>query len=165
MLILDTDGERVTLPDDYRITDDLIAVRGTGTNFELWRAQFTVEGNALVFNDNIGVGKVYVGVPYRSSYTPTRPFRYDEDGSTITTDKIRVGRFVLSLVDTHELIMRKDATYTDPVELAFESRFVGQYRVGEIQAYTGDWLFSFGEEASLAEAIFFTRWLSWLYYC
>lgn len=155
MLILDTTGLTVDVPVGYS-TEDCIVVRGKGTTNELWKVNYTRSGDTLTFEENIGVGVVYVGRTFTSEYEPTRPFKYDEDGSTITTDKLRVSRFVLSLVDTHELAMTKQSKYAQPVTEKFESRFVGQFRLGTVNAYTGDWKFSFAEEASLATALFFT---------
>lgn len=151
-----SDGLTVTVPSEYSTTG-CVVVRGTGANNELWQAQFTRSGDTLTFNENIGVGaQVYVGRTFTSLYEPTRPFKYDDDGSTITTDKIRVSRWILSLVDTHEVSMTKTSEFTDPVTSKFESRFVGQYALGTIDAYTGDWKFSFAEDAALATATFFT---------
>ena len=62
----------------------------------------------------------------------------------------------MSLVDTHELSMTKQSKFSDNVTIKFESRFVDQYKLGTIDAYTGDWKFSFAEEANLATALFFT---------
>jgi hypothetical protein len=136
MLVLTTTGLTVTVPTGYSTTG-CIAVRGTGTESELWEVQYTRDGDVLTFDENIGAGKVYIGRTFTSAYEPTRPFRYDEDGTTITTDKIRVSRWILSLVDTHELAMTKQSKYGDDVTIKFESRFVDQYKLGTIDAYTG----------------------------
>jgi hypothetical protein len=154
LLDLPTDGLTVEVPAEYDMTN-CIVVRGEGTKNELWKALYTLDGNTVTFKEDIGAGRVYIGREFRSEYEPTRPFRYDEDGSTITTDKIRVGRWVLSLVDTHELSMTKLSTYGNDTTLTFESRFMGQFALGSIKAYTGDWKFSFAEDAALARAVFF----------
>lgn len=156
MLTLDTNGLTVVIPDEYS-TDGCTMVRGIGTKSELWEVQYTQNGNRLTLSEDIGVGKVYLGRKFKSEFAPTRPFRYDEDGSTITTDKIRVSRWILSLVETHRLVMRKESDFSDPVEVEFQSKFVNRYPIGSIQAYTGDWKFSFAEEAGLATATFFTE--------
>lgn len=155
MLILPTSGLSVVVPAEYN-TDDCIAVRGTGCKNELWKVNYTRVGNTLNFDEYIGTGSVYVGRKFTSLYEPTRPFKYDEDGSTITTDKIRVSRYIVSLVETHDLSMTKESKHADPVTSKFESRFVGEYPLGTISAYSGDWKFSFAEEASLGTATFFT---------
>lgn len=155
MLILDTSGTDVELPEGYD-TGNCICVRGEGTESELWEVDYTRTGNTLTLNEDVGEGKVYVGRTFKSEYEPTRPFVYDDDGSTITTDKLRVSRWILSLVDTHELSMTKVSKYSEDVTVKFESRFVGQYKLGSIQAYTGDWHFSYAEEASNATAVFHT---------
>ncbi len=154
MLILDTDGTTATVPVGYDLTG-VIAVRGAGTNYELNLAKFTSSGQTLTFAPKIGAGKVYVGRYYRSAYRPTRPFRYDQDGSTITTDRLRVGKYILSLVETNELKMAIDAKYNSFSDQVFNAKFVGQFRVGEITSYTGDWKFAFSQDASHAEAEFY----------
>ena len=155
MLILQTTGNTVTVPAGYSTTG-CVAVRGAGTTNELWKVLYTREGDVLTFNEDIGVGTVYVGRNYISSYEPTRPFKYDDDGSTITTDKVRVSRWIMSLVDTHELSMTKTSNHAAPVTSKFEARFVNQYPLGTVSAFTGDYKFSFAEEAGLATALFFT---------
>lgn len=156
MLILPTgDGITLTVPTGY-LTDGCIAVRGDGTDNELWKVGFTRVGDTITLSENIGTGEVYMGRQFTSAYEPTRPFKYDEDGTTITTDKLRVSRWVLSLVDTHELSMTKQSQYGEDITVDFEARFVGDYRLGTIDAYTGDWKFSFAENAALATPLFFT---------
>lgn len=150
-----TDGTSVTLPDGYVMQEDTIIVRGNDADYPLWKVPYNEHDGYVTFKD-IGPSTVYIGVPYTSSYTPTRPFKYDEDGSTITTDRIRVGKFILSLVDTFELSMLKTSDFADPITQDFESRFVGQYKIGTISTYTGDWKFSFSDDAALAQAAFFT---------
>jgi hypothetical protein len=155
LLDLQTDGLTVTIPDGYDTTD-CIAVRGDGTQSELWKVGFTQDGLVLTFEEDIDAGRVYLGKTFTSTYEPARPFKYDEDGSTITTDSIRVSKFILSLVDTHELSMTKLSRFVEDVTVTFESRFLDQYRLGTIDSYTGDWKFSFSEKASLATPLFFT---------
>ncbi len=154
MLILDTDGTTATVPAGYNLTD-VIAVRGAGTKYELNLAKFTSSGQTITFSPSIGAGKVYIGRYYRSAYRPTRPFRYDQDGSTITTDRLRVGKYVLSLVDTNELKLKIDAKYNTVSDQVFNSKFIGQYRIGEVTAYTGDWKFPFSQDAAHADAEFY----------
>lgn len=151
---IETDGTKAILPTEYS-TAGAIAVRGKGTKYELWEVGFTREGNVVTFEEDIGAGTVYFGKTYRSTYEPTRPFRYDSDGSTITTDRIRIGRWIISLVDTYELTMVKKSNFYEDTEIKFDSRFVGRYRLGDLDTYTGDWKFSFGEQASLAVAEFY----------
>ena len=59
-------------------------------------------------------------------------------------------------METHEVAMTKNSVYNESVTTKFEARFVNQYKLGTITAYTGDYKFSFSEEADLATATFFT---------
>ena len=157
----DTDGLTATLPDGY-VTTDIICVRGDNTDHELFKVQFTLDGNTLTFNEDIGEGVVYVGKPYESRYAPTRPFKYEEDGTTVTTDKLRVSRFILSLVDTNEINMHIVSDYYSTDDQQFNSRYLNglQNKLGEVPFYTGDHKFSFAQDANLADAEFYCdNWL------
>lgn len=154
MLILATDGLTVTVPTGYDMTDKVI-VRGSGTLNELWKVQYTGT-TVLTFNEDINAGFVYVGRPFTSLYEPTRPFRYDEDGTTITTDRIRVSHWILSLVDTNSITMVKTADFSDPVEIQFKSVLLNTHELGTIGVTTGDEKFSFAEDAANAVATFTT---------
>jgi hypothetical protein len=155
MLVLPTDGVTATLPDDYNETG-IIAVRGAGTEFELNKVGFTVVGRTMTFEEPIDAGDVYVGREFTSTYRPTRPFKYERDGSTITTDRLRVGKYIMSLVETNELKMRTVSEhYPDAVEMEFNARYVGQTIIGTITTFTGDWLASFSQDAAYAEAEFY----------
>ena len=155
MLSMSTEGSAIQLPIGYEV-DDCIVVRGAGTKEELWEVGYTKIGRILEFDEDIGKGTVYVGRKFTSTFEPTRPFIYDEDGSTITTDKLRVSRWIVSLVNTHELTMLKESKFTDNASVKFESRFVGDYGLGSVGAYTGDYKFSFSDDASTATATFYT---------
>ena len=102
---------------------------------------------------------VIVGTPFRSSYIPTRPFRWTEAGQVVTTDKLRVSRFTLSLVDSADVSMSiKSEIYPEETQ-EFNSRIVGGLNnlVGVQPFTTGDVQFSFSKEADLAVPEFFTE--------
>lgn len=153
---LDTDGYTATLPTGYDITGK-IAIRGSGTEFELNKAVYSELDGVLTFNEFIGVGKVVVGKTYKSLYKPTRPFKYDPDGIAVTTDRIRISRFILNLVETNEVKMDIVSDYYSLDTQVFNSRFVGglQNKLGEIPIFSGDYKFSFSQDANLAEAEFY----------
>ena len=158
-----TDGLTATLPVGYVPTDDMICVRGEGTQNELFKVQFTRDGDVLTFNEDIGVGTVYIGKLFESRYRPTRPFRYEEDGTAITSDRVRVSKYLLALADTNEVSMHINSEYYDTDDQVFNSRFVDglQNKLGEVPFYTGDLPFSFAQDASLATADFYCdNWLA-----
>lgn len=158
-----TTGENILVPEGYPLDESTIVVRGDGTQNELFKVNFTTtDGRNLIFDENIGVGLVYVGRTYESRYQPTRPFKYDENGVAITTDRIRVGRYILNLVDTNELKMHIKSDYYDYPDQVFNSRFVGglQNTLGSVPYFTGDYKFSYSQDASLADAEFYCdNWL------
>ncbi|QPI17700.1 putative tail tubular protein B [Alteromonas phage vB_AmeP_R8W] len=161
LLVLDTEGTVAYLP-NYYVQEDLICIRGDGTENKLFKVNFILTGNTLVFDEDIGAGKVYVGKLYESRYRPTRPFRYNEDGQAITTDRVRVGRYTLGLVDTNEIKMHIVSDYYDIPDQVFNSRFINGLanKLGEVPLYTGDYKFPFSQDANLAEAEFYCdNWL------
>ncbi len=156
-----TNGKQAALPTNY-VGSDFIVVRGDGTNNPLFRIDFEQDGDVLTFSEDIGEGFVYIGKPFTSTYKPTRPFRYDDSGQAITTDRLRVGRFIVSMTDTNELFMRTDSDVYDEYIHEFNSRFVGgrTNRLGVKTLYTGDYVFPFSQDANLAEATFYCdNWL------
>jgi len=155
------DGSTVTLPTDYPYNPDTICVRGNGCEFELFEAQFTKDGSTLTFDENISNGSectVYIGVKTLVRYIPTRPFRRTETGIVITSDRIRVARWHLSVVNTHELDMRIHSDFVTIDDQKFEGRVVGSLDniLGEKNSYTGDITFSYSQDAELAKPEFRT---------
>lgn len=161
LMKVSTDGLTATLDANYD-AENIIVVRGDNTDYELNKAQFTIENNVITFMEDISAGSVYIGKIYESRYRPTRPFKYDENGIAITTDRIRISKYILSLVETNEVKMHIISKYYDTEDQVFNSRYVGELNnlVGEIPFHTGDLKFSFAQDANLAEAEFYCdNWL------
>tara|TARA_B110000090_G_C13390768_1_gene449364 strand:+ start:1268 stop:3661 length:2394 start_codon:yes stop_codon:yes gene_type:complete len=157
-----TDGLSVDLPTNYPVHADLICVRGTDSEFELFPAKFTKAGDTITFDEPLTTGTactVYMGVPITARYIPTRPFRRTESGQVITTDRVRVARWHLNVVDTHEVTMRIDSDYVQLDDQNFQGRVVGRTNniIGEKTAYTGDVTFSYSQDAGLAKVEFRTE--------
>ncbi len=156
------DGNSITLPADYPYHADTILVQGQSCTFELERAIGTKVGDTITFQESLSNGsvcRVYVGVPTKTSYIPTRPFRRTEQGIVITSDRIRVSNWTLSVVDTHDVTMRIISDYVTLDDQNFEGRVMGSIDniIGERTAYTGDLKFSYSQDASLAKVEFFTE--------
>jgi hypothetical protein len=149
-------GTTVTIPADYDIANSIV-VRGVNAESELWEIGYQMKAGKILLDEPLAIdAQVYIGKLYTSLYEPSRPFKYAEDGSTITTDTLRIGKWIVSLVETPELTMLKTSKYSDDLTSKFEARFVGQYPLGSINAFTGDWKFPYSERADLATATFFT---------
>lgn len=161
LLKVQTDGLTATLPDDYD-AEGIVVIRGDGTLYELHKIDHTIQGSTITFVEDIQAGYVYIGKQFSSNYVPTRPFKYDEHGIAATTDKIRISKFVLSIVDTNEVKMKILSDYYNTDDQVFNSRYVGALnnKVGELPFHTGDVQFSFAQDANLAEAEFYCdNWL------
>lgn len=157
LLTLPTDGLTATLPTNYS-TNDMIVVMGDGTIYPLERIPYTLDGSTITFAEDIDAGNVYVGSQFRSAYKPTRPFKEDDKGIAVTTDRIRIARFILNVVNTEIVKMHIDSEYyTTPDQE--QSPWIlnsNTNRVGTVDLFTGDYKFSFAQDADLAEAEFYT---------
>lgn len=156
MLRIATTGTTVEIPTGY--TDlPFKVIRGEGLSLELFEVPYTVSGTTVTFNKDIGNGFVYIGRPFESRYRPTRPYRYNKEGIAITTDRIRIGRYIVNLVETNEIHMHILSDFYTTDDQVFNSRIVGGITnlIGEVPLYTGDYKFSFAQDANLAEAEFY----------
>lgn len=157
-------GDSVTLPDYYYFSNiaNTVVVRGAGCEFVLSEAKFTRDGDVLTFDENISNGQpcqVYVGVPIEVCYIPTRPFRRTQEGLVITSDRIRISNWTLSVVDTHEVTMGIISDYVTLDDQQFTGRIMQSVnnKVGEKIAYTGDLRFSYSQDANLAKVKFVSQ--------
>ena len=164
LLTLSTDGVTVDVPSNYP-TDDILVIGGDNTKYPLFKVGYTRVGDTLTFDETITKGGaciVYLGKVYRSAYQPTRPFREDDQGIAITTDRIRVNRYVLSVIDTERVTMTTKAKYTTPPDQTKTFRILNSLnnKVGEVNLFTGDFQFSYGQNAEYSDVEFWTEgWL------
>lgn len=161
LIEVQTTGRLALLPDDYNASG-LTVIRGVGTNYEYNEIGFSITGNLITLDEEVNNGIVYVGKLYESRYRPTRPFKYDENNIAITTDRIRISKYILNIVETNEIKMHIISDYYDVDDQVFNSRYVGGINnlVGNIPFHTGDIKFSYAQDANLAEAEFYCdNWL------
>lgn len=156
-----TDGLTTATPTNYLIDTNTIIVAGDNTDYPLTKVKFTNINNAITFDENISNStacKVYIGKQYTPRYRPTRPFRYDEQGIAVTSDRLRVSQFVLNLVDTAEVNMKIISEFSDFEDQKFNARILGSSKnlIGSIPVFTGDKQFSYGQRADLAEVEFYS---------
>ena len=132
---------------------------GEGTIYPLEQIKYTQSGNTLTFSENIDVGSVYVGTPFRSAYRPTRPFVEDDQGIAVTTDRIRIGKFILNVVETERVLMKILSEFYSGEDQENSPRILNRSfnRIGVVDLYTGDYRFSYSQDADLAEAEFYTE--------
>ncbi len=156
------DGADVATPIDYLIDEDTVVVTGDGTEYPLNIAAYSNIANIIEFDENISDGqacKVYVGKKFRSAYRPTRPFRVSKEGVAITSDRLNVSKFILSLVESADVSMKIVSDFSEWDDQEFNSRFIGGLGslIGETPLHTGDVKFSYSQNADLAEAEFYTE--------
>lgn len=153
------ENNQLTLPDGYD-ERNIVVVLGENTQYPFDLTTFSLNDRTITLEDedlDLANKTVYIGKNYVSSYTPTRPFKYDEDGTTITTDRIRVSRYILDLVETNEVKMEIISDYYQTDDQVFNSRYVGELNnlVGKLAFHTGDVKLSFAQDARYAKARFY----------
>jgi len=158
MLKLSTDGSIVTLPQWYDSTN-IVVISGEGTTYPLSNVPHTIDDRTITLSRNVGIGSVYVGKIFRSSYSPTRPFKLDQDGIALFNNKVRISRFYLDLVDTHNMSMNIKSDYYEGDDQEFVSRLIGTQSslLSTVSVYSGPVSFAYGQDASLADAVFYTE--------
>lgn len=150
----------VTLPLGYP-TDNLVVVRGDGCKFKLNQSQYTVRKTrdaVIKLDEDIGNGTVHIGRPFRSSYTPTRPFYMEGDGVVSTSDRIRVNSFTLAAIETAEVRMSIKSDLYKFDDQIDTGRYMDNMnnRLGTVPITSRDIRFSYRQNADAAEAVFFT---------
>lgn len=160
-------GTSVTLPAEYDPTN-IIVVGGVDTTLPLQSIPFTIDGSTITFPEDINDGVfptcvVYIGRTFVSSYGITRPFRYTQEGIADTSERVRVSKYILDVVDTNEVAMNISSEFYDEPDQEFNARILNSplNQLGVVPLYSGDVQFSFGQDASLANATFYcNNWLS-----
>ena len=148
---------------DYTFDADTIIVAGEDSDYPLNKVPYTIDGGTIVFDDPITADLspcyVYYGQPYRSGYTPTRPYVRDEKGIAVTTDRLRVSHFHVEIEESHNIAMHITSDYVTIDDQEYNSRILNDLLniVGEQNASTGTVRFSYAQDADLADAEFYTE--------
>lgn len=159
------DGVSAGIPTGYDYTD-CIAV-SVGQSLKYIKIPYTVADGVITLSRNLGLGaRIVLGRETTAIYRPTRPFKRDREGSVITSDKLRLTRFILHLVNTGSISMRVISDhYDDDVQQFIEEEIQRFYPrelgattsiLGQRSLYTGDANFAFPYDADIATAEFFT---------
>lgn len=160
LIYVDHNGSSITLPDDYPTLGPITVVEDSDGDFPLMEVNHIRVGRDLIFDDTYTVGKMYVGRRFRSSYTPTRPFVRNKQGKTQDYFRLRVNRWIPTVVESgpvsFKIISTIGADYEDQVS---SGRIMGSGSnlVGEEKPYTGDLKFAFSQNANTALAEFYTE--------
>ena len=142
--------------------DDLRLVGKENTDFNNLKIEepYTNNGDGTITFDNaVGTGScsVVAGTTYRSGYKPTRPFKYDDHGIAVTSDRISISRFRLNLVDTGQVNATITSKYYDDETQSFDGIILNEYTLGDAPFFTGDYDFSFQHDAEQANIEFWTE--------
>jgi hypothetical protein len=152
------------LPIGYVVTPEHKLICADRSEFPLAEVPYTVslQGglNILTFErqTNQANNLFYFGIPYVSKYRPTRPYRYTENGIAITTDRVRVNRFIANVANTNTVKFKIISQYTNYEDQEFSARVVGELNnlLDTTPFYTGDVQFSYGQNADDAECEIYT---------
>lgn len=109
------------------LDEDSIIILGNTTDSPYTEMKFTIDENndKLIFNEDVYNGEskleFYIGKKYESKYTLTRPYMMDEKGNYITSDNIRILKYIFTVNDTPDIKFRIDSDYYDTVEQEWNS--------------------------------------------
>lgn len=162
MVRLDSsDGLTATVPTNYNMVAGTIIVAADGTEYPLSKVTYTEAAGTITFDEDISGGvacKIYMGEQFSSKFRPTRPYRRDDQGIVVTSDRLRVAKFILNVDETVEVNMAIISDYSDFDDQEFNSRYVGGAGnlIGEVTPYSGDVKFSYSMNADLSEVEFYT---------
>ena len=161
MVKLSTTGNSVTLPTSYNTTG-MVVIQGDGLDFQYTKVKYSVSNNTVTFNENLGSGSVYIGKVYESRYIPTRPFKRDDKGIAVTTDRLRIGSYILYLVDTNKVAMHINSKYYSSEDQVFNSRRLDETTsiLGAMAFHTGELRLSYAQDARYSDVEFYCdNWL------
>jgi hypothetical protein len=158
MVLKTLDGYTVTLPDDYVWQEKTIVVLGDNTTYPRTLADYTRDGRVITFKDSIGLGMVEIGECFTSSYIPTRPYKRDGDNQSVTTDRVRVSRYRVSVVESYEMWMHIISDYYNGEDQEFNSRIMNANNnlIGDEPFTTDEVVFGFSQDAKYASPEFYT---------
>lgn len=150
----------VTLPTDYPIQANLTCVQTADCAFPFTESLCTRNGTTLTVPSDIHTGSggstLKLGSPYKSSFTLPQQF-IREEGIVNNVDRLRVKKFTLDVVDTHEASMDVLSKYNETVTVQESADTIGEMLLGVQTFQTGDFVFSYRQDASHANAQFYTN--------
>lgn len=149
------------LPDGYKVTEEHLLIPVDNSEFPLEKIPFRITGSDIIRFQNQNQNtdcKFYLGKPFKSAVIPTRPFRYTENGIAITSDRIRVNKFIVYIDRSNLVKFKIISKFSDWPDQEFNARIVGRYEnvTDKKPFYTGDVTFSFGQNATDAECEIYT---------
>lgn len=103
------------------------------------------------------VGKVIIGVRFRSSYKPTMPMMRDNNKAKISTDALVLLWFLVSVVDSYEFDAAVTSRYKDTTIQHVRTSIMGSSIIGDTAMESGTYNVSVLEDADLAEIEFYTN--------
>lgn len=153
------------LPYDYLADDDLVCVQGEGCDRPgllapiksvLYDAENS--GYRVTLKKSMGGGNIVVGTRFMSRYKPTMPFVKDGDNVVVGTGNLRIRSFLLSLLQTGEIIGKATSKYGDSEPVRFNGRIVGDIEnvVGVQPLSAEQFLMPFRQDTDEAEVEFYT---------
>ena len=151
--VTSSDGLSIQLPQYYPILNpNMTVISGNNSDYPLQKVAYSLQGNTVTFDRPLTSGTacdVYVGYPITKRVVPTRPFIKDDKGISVTTDRLRINRYYVSIEDTRRVSMKIHSDYSNYGDQNFNSRAVGAInnQTGVISKSSGDVLFSFGHNA------------------
>lgn len=151
---------QLLLPFDFLADETLVAVQGAGcpnpgmaAKIESVAFNVGLDGYVVTFEDDMAGGNVIIGIPFKARYVPTMPFVKDQDGVVISTGRLRVNHFLITLRDSAYVLAKVLSKYWPGEEVRYDGRIVGDINnvVGEPALINDQFYIPFREDTSDAE--------------
>lgn len=161
--VLDVDTQFV-LPFDWLSEENLVVVQGLGCE----NPGMTVPIESIEYSIGVGYvvtlahnqlgGNLVVGVKYLRWYVPTMPLVKDQDGVVVSSGKLKVKNFVISLLRTGYIVAQKITSWGNGPPLAYNGRVVGSIEsvVGEVALTDSDFIVPFRERTDRGDIIIYS---------
>ena len=144
------------LPHSSYIDKQLVLIQGQGCPYPGMRLEIErQEGNLIYTKKNMNGGNIIVGYPFKSKYIPTPPLIKDEDGIVISTGRLKLKHYLLSVEDTGFIEAGVQSKYYTAPNLLFEGRVLNDINnvLGQTALYSGTLHIPFREQADLADLV------------
>jgi len=161
--VLDVDTQFV-LPFDWMHDQNLVVVQGLNCE----NPGMTVPIQSIVYQVGVGYvvtlsrtmlgGNLVCGIKYLRWYVPTMPLVKDQDGVVVSSGKLKVKNFVISVLRTGYIVAQMITRWGNGPPLAYNGRVVGSIEsvVGETNLSDNDFIVPFRERTDRGEVVIYS---------
>jgi len=134
--------------------EDLVIIQGAGCPAPGLRVLMeSYTSSTITLKQDMLGGSVFVGLPYMSIYTPTRPFVKDREGQAIDVINFKVRDYTINFKDLGYVKCNKTSAHRDTISHAFYGKRAADplTPLGSVSVTAGSFRFPFGDDPTHAE--------------